>query len=98
MINYELARIFYSIADMLEILAVAWKPIAYRKAARSIESLKEPASEIYKKGGVAALQELPGIGEGIAKKIAQFIKTGKINEYERLKARLPSGFPELLEI
>jgi len=98
MINYELARIFYSIADMLEILGVAWKPIAYRKAARSIESLKEPASEIYKKGGVAALQELPGIGEGIAKKIAQFIKTGKINEYERLKARLPSGFPELLEI
>jgi len=98
MLNSELAKIFYDTADILEILGVAWKPIAYRKAARTIESLKDPVRDIYEHGGIAGLQELPGIGEGIAKKIVQFIETGKIIEYEKLKAKLPAGFSELLEI
>ena len=34
--------------------------------------------EIYKKGGIKALKEISGVGEGLAKKVIQCIETGKI--------------------
>ena len=61
--NALCAKIFYEIADILEIQDVQWKPIAYRKAARTIESLSEDVEDIYKRGGVKALMELPGRDE-----------------------------------
>lgn len=97
-LNQNIARIFYDLADILEIQAVKWKPQAYRKAARYIETLQKNLGDIYGAGGIKSLEELPGIGEGIAKKIAQFIETGKVNEYEQLKKSLPKGLPELLEV
>ncbi len=98
MLNYEIAEIFYAIADILEMLGVAWKPVAYRKAARQLESLNNDVKDIYAQGGIEALQEIPSIGEALAEKIAQYIETGRINEYEKLKARLPEGLARLLEI
>ena len=41
MSNKELADIFNSIADMLDIEGVKWEPNAYRKAAASILGLSE---------------------------------------------------------
>jgi len=96
--NQEIAQIFYNIADILEMQNVAWKPIAYRKAARALESLSEPVEDIYKQGDIKALEEIPGIGEGLAKKIVQYIQTGKIEEYERLKKTLPKGLLDLMKI
>jgi len=98
MINQELADIFNEIADILDIKGIDWKPNAYRNAARAIQGLSEDILVIYKKGGITALEEIPGIGEGLAKKIEQFIKTGKINEYERLKKTVPGGIKELMRI
>src|SRR3989344_7829460 len=80
--NYELARIFYEIADILEMKDVEWKPRAYRKAAKAIETLPEDIADIYKKGGLKALDEIPGVGSRIAEKMVEYIKTGKIKEYE----------------
>ncbi len=96
--NLEIAEIFYEIADILEMQNVQWKPQAYRKAARALESLSEDVAEIYKGGGIKALKEIPGIGEGLAKKIAQYIEKGKINEYERLKKTIPRGLDSLMDI
>ncbi|MEM4245004.1 MAG: DNA polymerase/3'-5' exonuclease PolX [Candidatus Nanoarchaeia archaeon] len=93
--NQEIARIFYEIADILEMQGVNWKPVAYRKAARALESLSEDIEEIYKKG---KLEDIPGVGEGLAKKIKQYIETGRIEEYERLKKTLPKGITKLMEI
>ncbi len=98
MMNFELAELFYNIADILEMLGVAWKPIAYRKAARQLESLSKDIKDIYEEGGIEAVQDIPSIGESIAKKITQYIETGKIDEYEKLKAKLPEGLAKLLEI
>ena len=69
MINTQLAKIFYEIADILEMLEVEWKPRAYRKAARVIENMSEDVAAIYKKKGVKGLDDIPGVGEGIAKKM-----------------------------
>jgi len=45
--NLELAKLFYEMADMLEMQGVQWKPRAYRTAARAIESMsaEERAAE-----------------------------------------------------
>lgn len=71
--NLELAKIFYELADILEILEVKWKPAAYRKAARTLESLSKDIEQIYKDKGIKGLIKLSGIGEGIAKKYPKYI-------------------------
>ena len=54
--NLELSKIFYEIADILEMQEVEWKARAYRKAALAIENLSEDVSEIYKKSGIKGLE------------------------------------------
>jgi DNA polymerase (family 10) len=98
MINQELAKIFYEIADYLEMEGVAFKPYAYQKAAISIETFKEDLGNIYKKGGLKALKEIPGVGESIALKIEEYIKTGKIKDYEKMKRKMPVDLGELIRV
>jgi DNA polymerase (family 10) len=47
--NILVAKILYEIADILEMQDVEFKPRAYRKAARTIESLSKPIEEVYEK-------------------------------------------------
>lgn len=96
--NPELARIFYEIADILEMQNIDWKPQAYRKAARAIEALSEDVEAIYKKGGIKALEDIRGVGEGLGKKIVEFIETGKIKEHERVMKTIPKGLDELMQV
>ena len=96
--NQELIKIFYNIADILEIKNVEWKPLAYRKAARSIEVLGEDVEEIYNKYGIKGLKEISGVGERIAEKIEEFIKTNKIKEYEELKKTIPKHLTEMMDV
>ena len=87
--NYEIARILHEIAIYEEIKGEKFKPRAYGKAALYLESLNEDLHTIYKKGGIKALTELPGIGKSIAEKLAEIIKTGKLKYYEDLKKQIP---------
>lgn len=83
--NKELAKILYKIGELLEIKGIAFKPRAYRKAARALENLEEDISLIYKKNDIKGLEKIPGIGKSIAKKIEKYLKKGRIDYYERLK-------------
>ncbi|MEM7813808.1 MAG: DNA polymerase/3'-5' exonuclease PolX [Candidatus Aenigmatarchaeota archaeon] len=94
----EIANIFYEIADILELKQVPWKPIAYRKAARALETMGEDVESVYKRGGVKAFMEIPGIGERLAKKIVEYLETGKVREYERVKRLIPSGVEEMMHV
>src|SRR3989344_3444624 len=96
--NQEVARLLYYMADLLEMQNVQWKPAALRKAARSIESLSKDLEEIYNRSGVDGLLEIDGVGEGIAKKIVDYLKTGKMHELEEIKRKMPKGLPELIHI
>ncbi|MBI2057886.1 MAG: DNA polymerase/3'-5' exonuclease PolX [Candidatus Yanofskybacteria bacterium] len=87
--NSELSKILNELAVLLDIKGVEFKPRAYEKVAYIVESLAEEVGEIYKRGGIKALEEIPGVGRGIAEKIEEFIKTGKIHELEKLKAEFP---------
>jgi len=93
--NKLVAKIFYDIADMLELQGVQWKPRAYRKAALEIESLPEDVEAVYARG---ELEKIPGVGENIAKKIVEIIETGKLKYYEDLKKQLPINFEQLSTI
>jgi len=96
--NQEIAKIFYEIANYLEMDEVAFKPYAYRRAADSLESIENDVEEVYKRGGVKALKEIPGVGEGIAKGIEEYLKTGKIKFLERYKKHIPINLEELISV
>jgi DNA polymerase (family 10) len=93
--NQEIAKIFYEIADYLEMEEVQFKPYAYQKAALTLETLEEDVEEIYKKGGLKALEKIPGAGKSIARSIEEYIKTGKIKHHQKLKKRLPINLEEI---
>ncbi len=96
--NQELAAIFYEIADILEMKKVQWKPAAYRKAARAIESLGEDVKEIYEKEGQEGLEEIPGVGEAISEKIIEYIKTGKVKHLGKLRKTIPKGVVDMMKV
>jgi len=96
--NQEIAKIFYEIANYLEMEGVAFKPYAYQKAAITLESLEENVEEIYKKGGIKALEEIPGVGKSIAEKIEEYLKTGKIKYYQEFKKKLPLNLEEIISV
>ncbi len=89
MINQKLAKIFYEMAGFLKMEKVRFKPRAYEKAARSIEVLGEDTGDIYRKAGKEGLLKIPAVGQGISLKIEEYIKTGKIKDYEKLKKKMP---------
>jgi len=84
MTNKKIAKILYKIEELLDIKGVAFKPRAYHKAAKVLESLKQDVSEIYKEKGRKGLEEIQGIGKSIAKKIEEYIRKGQIKYYTEL--------------
>jgi DNA polymerase (family 10) len=94
--NKEIAGIFYEMADLLEAQDVEWKPAAYRKAARSIESLPDAIEDVYAKGGVKSLRGIAGVGEHIAAKIEEYLKTGDVKEFERIRKKTPEAVTALM--
>ena len=96
--NQEIAQIFYEIADYLEMEGVAFKPYAYQKAALTLETLEEDVEDIYKKGGIRALEEIPGVGKSIAEKIEEYLKTGRIKYYEEFKRKIPVNLEEITAV
>ena len=96
--NQKIAKILYDIARYLEMDEVPFKPYAYEKVAMALESLEEDIEEIYKKGGSKSLKRIPGVGEGIAKAIEEYLKTGKIRIHEEYKKKLPINLDEITSV
>ena len=90
--NIEVAELLIEIADYLEFADDTYRVRAYRKAALVIEGLSEDIEQVWKDG---RLEELPGIGEGIAKKIDEFLKTGKLKHLDELKKKTPVDMESL---
>jgi len=83
--NKKIAKIFYEIAELLEIKGITFKPSAYRKAARSLENLDRDVSLLYKEKGLAGIKEISGIGKSISEKVKEYLDKGKIKYFEELK-------------
>jgi len=96
--NTELSAVFSRIADILDIQGEnTFRIRAYRNAAQIIAGLSEPVSDLICKADEKG-EKIPGIGKGLHDKIIEFCKTGKIKEYEELRASIPTGLIEMLDI
>ncbi|NIP40627.1 MAG: DNA polymerase III, partial [Candidatus Aenigmarchaeota archaeon] len=94
--NSEIAEIFEHISDMLSVLDEnPFKIRAYKNAATNILELDE---DVEDRAARDELTGIPGVGKDLGEKIKEYIKTGKIKEYEKLKSKVPLELIELLRI
>lgn len=96
--NSEISRVLQIISVYEDMMDGGFKARAYERAARTIDSMTEEVSEIYRRGGVEALMEIEGIGEGIAKKIEDLIETGKTKHLDDMKKKIPVDVESLIEL
>ncbi len=93
--NAQIAKIFYDIADMLEIMGEnPFRIRAYRRAAQNLESHSKDLAELTKE----ELLKIPGVGADLAGKVMEIVATGTCKDYEALKRRSPEGIATLLAI
>jgi DNA polymerase (family 10) len=94
--NQELAARFTRIADALELKGeTGFRVLAYRKAARVLADLGADIETLDAEG---KLEEVPGIGAGIAKKIHEYLSTGRMQKYDEVVSSLPPGLFEMLSV
>lgn len=97
MTKAEIAAVLNDIATLLELKGEnPFKVRAYVAGARVIESLSE--EEIATRVREESLDEVKGIGEALAQKIGELHRTGRLEFHAKLKASLPPGLVELLDI
>jgi DNA polymerase (family 10) len=85
-----------TIARLLELKGEnPFKIRAYTNAARALETFSGNFPKLVEEGG---LEELAGIGEAIAKKISEYVSTGKLGYFENLRADFPESLFELFEL
>ena len=78
---------FQRMADVLESRGeLFFKVNAYRKAAQAIIDIPEYIEVVWSEG---RLLKIPGIGEGLGKKIDEFLKTGRMSKYEEITSDVP---------
>jgi DNA polymerase (family 10) len=96
--NAEAARVLREIAAFLDMQSVPFKPRAYEKAADSLLALGDPVEDVYARGGLRALESVPGVGKSVAAKVEEFLKTGSIAFHRELHAATPVDLATLLAV
>ena len=94
--NKFVSDTLYEIADLLDIKGENFFITrAYRMAAQKIEVLDEDIKLVVKEKRV---EEIPGIGQGLGKKIIELVETGELKYLKDLKKELPEGLLNMLKI
>lgn len=94
--NRRVADIFSAMADILEIQGANYHRImAYRRAAENIAALGRPVEEIWRENN---LKSIPGIGDTLASKIDELMRTGELEAYRELRSAVPAGVVEMLDV
>jgi DNA polymerase (family 10) len=85
------------VADLLEIGgANEFRVRAYRKAARTIGGYPRSMANLLDEG--QDLTELSGIGNDLAGKIEEIVKTGGLRQLKEIEQRTPSGLAQMLKV
>ena len=94
--NYSIAEILNEIGVLLELKGDnAFKIRAYQSGARALESLSEDLADVIQEERLTTIR---GIGKALGQKIETLHETGSLEYYEQLKASIPDGLIEMLEI
>jgi DNA polymerase (family X) len=95
--NSQIAAVFDTLADLLEILGEnAFRIRSYRTAARAVGGRADRLADLVAAG--KDLTELPGIGAGLAEKIHEILASGTCATLEDLRKKLPPHLPDLLRV
>jgi DNA polymerase (family 10) len=94
--NFEIARLFYEMAALLEVKNESrFRMRAYQRAAQTLESLTEDVAVVAAR---SQLTTLPGIGPDLGARIDEYLATGRLARLEAMRADLPPAFLSLLEV
>ncbi|MEW6304097.1 MAG: DNA polymerase/3'-5' exonuclease PolX [Verrucomicrobiota bacterium] len=92
----QVAAILTEIGTLLELKGEnPFKTRAYVNAARTLEGLTEPLEQLIAEDRLGDIQ---GIGDALKQKITELVATGRLAYYEDLKASIPAGLVEMLQI
>ncbi|ULQ57750.1 type-X family DNA polymerase [Flavihumibacter rivuli] len=96
--NKELAAIFRKMADCYRYLGPGerFRAIAYETASRTISNMSEPIDTMM--DDIKQLDELKGVGESIAEKINEYLHTGSIKTFDKLRKKVPLDLLELMDV
>ncbi len=94
--NGELATVFQTIADYLSLDgASVYRTLAYEKAAETFREHPTSVAELARRGD---LRTLPGVGEAVEHKVAEYLDSGAIAMLEQLRAAYPEGLLDLMRV
>jgi DNA polymerase (family 10) len=92
----ETIDLLETIARLLELKGEnPFKIRAYTNAARALETFSANFQATVAEGKIG---DLDGIGDAIAKKIFEYVQTGKLDYFDKLQAEFPETIFELFEI
>jgi len=85
-LNREIAQRFKEVAQLLQTQGSnAFRVQAYRHGAETLLQLEQRVDAIFHSQGLEGLQQLPGIGESLARAIRELIVHGRLPMLERLR-------------
>ncbi len=94
--NRQVAEIFDAMGDILDIQGADYhRVMAYRRAAENIATLGQPIEDLWRRD---ELESIPGIGTTLAAKIDELMRTGELRAYEELRAEVPQGVVDMLQV
>ena len=95
--NADLSRIFEQMSKILELTgANPFRVNAHGRVARILADLTVDVSQLA--DDPAKLTAIDGIGEASAKKIVEYLKTGRVKERDELLKEIPKGLLEVMDI
>ena len=95
--NHDITEIFEKVADLLEIEgANPFRVRAYRNAARVVSGMSQSLADLVARG--EDLTRLPGVGQDLAGKITEIVKTGDLGLLKELEGRTPPALARLMNV
>jgi DNA polymerase (family 10) len=90
------ADVLESIATLLELQGEnPFKVRAYANGARAVSGLEEDLATLVAEN---RLEKVKGIGDALAKKVGELVKTGRLEYYEELKKNTEPGLLAIMEV
>jgi DNA polymerase (family 10) len=94
--NSEVAGLLDDLGELAEANGEdRFKVVAYHRAATSIRNLDQDVEELWKEG---KLEDIRYVGVAIARKIDEYLTTGKLSALDRMREKTPPGVPLLMKV
>jgi DNA polymerase (family 10) len=94
--NFEVARLFELMADVLELKGEnPFRIRAYRRAAQNLRTMTGDVEVLARE---SRLDDIPGVGADLAAKIAEYLRTGHVKEIEAARCGTPTGVVQFMNI